>query len=423
MRIEEKDQVTTIHFPSCTYRETAKTVGLFLLLFPGLLMLWIGTSFDIAGAFWWYTFLFYALAGLGLWWVAGFEKKIEIHPERIYVKSSLFLPEYEYPVKEKMVLFIENYPWIQLVFPREYWRVSVGYPEDNEVFELIEEMNDFHSTKKIAGYLSCKLKLPVVDYTYQDQNEIIMYMAPEEVQLPFAWRVVKFPDLLEVGELPADKSVFEDIISTKKRIYKWSGFTTDSIINACIIAGVAVLTVAFGLVSAEPGALISLTFLVENQILYYLILLALLAHIFFLSGKRKKLELTPENLSYESKFFHFMMDNTEIPISRITEIRVKPCPGGFFLLIISPDKSLSLTTHHRGIANFGHLLWFCSRIQDFLLNNRTPELLSPSQKDVFDLELRKKKKFKKVEVEETSDKTPPEEGKEEVEKEPKDENS
>ena len=138
MRIKEQKDFTTIYFHSQQYKESSFLAAIGLLMFPGLLLMWIGLNFDTPDQYWTYVALFYAACSVFLFYTGSFEKKIEIHPERLYVKSSLFEPEYEYPVEDKMVILFENYPQIKLFLPKEHWRVSIGY--EKTVYELIEEV-------------------------------------------------------------------------------------------------------------------------------------------------------------------------------------------------------------------------------------------------------------------------------------------
>lgn len=378
---------------------TSGIIALLLLLVPGLPSLWISFNWELPTVFWTYLLIFYLIAGSILALIAGFEKKIEIHPDKIYVKDSIFFQEFEYPVKDKMVLMMENYPFIQVIFPREMWKLSVGYPDD--VFMLVQEINDHDTIRKIARILSKKFEIPLVDYTYVDQSDVVLFIQPENVDLPFPQRAVRFPDLLVFGELPGDKTIQEELVSSGKRIYRWTALNFAGVLRTLLIAGIAIVLILFGVVSSRADAVISIPVIGDDRVLYYLVVLWVLGKIAYESGVQKILTVDLEKITYRHLVFNYTIHEKEIDTGDVLEVRVKPTPKGFSMLIIGKDDTIDVRTHLGGINDFIHLLWLTGRVQDFLLDTRMPP-------DVLEMEKQKLrwrtagKKIKTVAREETT---------------------
>ncbi|MCD4785887.1 MAG: hypothetical protein K8T10_18875 [Candidatus Eremiobacteraeota bacterium] len=371
MHIETKGDITTIRYTSCEQIAKAKLAGFFLLLFPGIPLLSYGNYFEYVRGFWLYVTLFYVSAAVVLFLYGSYERKIEIHPERIYVKNYLLEAELEYPIKKgEMVLMIENSPYLQLIIPREKWRILIGYKD--EVFFFSEDIENYQQTREIVRLLSQKLDIPVIDYTYKDQSGIIMYLRPGDLDLPFTGRAVKFKDLLVTGEIPTRKAIHEEIISTRKKIYKWTAFTWRNLSMATLVAG-ALAFMTFADIISIKGGLIDAPFLFEKQNIYYLIGLGYLATLAYYSGIRKNLTLETDKFKYENIFFGKTVNKSEIDAAKIKEVRVKPSPRGFVCLVIAKDNFLELKAHSGGLEDFANLLWLTGKIQDFLLQNREPE--------------------------------------------------
>lgn len=368
MHIETKGDIKTIRYISCEQITKAKLAGLFLLLFPGIPLLIYGSYFKYVRGFWLYITLFYVSAAVVLFLYGSYERKIEIHPERIYVKNYLLESELEYPIKKgKMVLMIENYSYLQLIIPREKWRILIGYEDD--VFFFSEDIERYQQAREIVKLLSQKLDIPVIDYTYSDQAGIIMYLRPGDLDLPFNRRVVKFEDLLVVGEIPTRKAIYEEIVSNRKRIYKWTALTWRNLTMATLVAGALAFMTLADIISVK-GGLIDAPFLFEKQNIYYLIGLGYLATLAYYSGIRKILTLETDKFKYENIFFGRIVNKSEIETAKIEEVRVKPSSRGFVCLVIAKDNFLELKTHSGGLEDFANLLWLTGKIQDFLLQNR-----------------------------------------------------
>jgi len=370
LRIETKGDITTIRYISCEQITKAKIAGFIVLLFTGIPLFTFADYFEYVKGFWLYVALFYISVIIILLIYGSYERKIEIHPERMYVKNYFTEPELEYPVKKgKMVLMVENCPYLQLIIPREKWRIFIGYEDD--IFLFTEDIERYQQARKIVKLLSQKLDIPVVDYTYKDQTGMIMYLRPGDLDMPFTRRAVKFGDLLVVGEIPTKKAIYEEIISSRKKIYKWTAFTMRNLLMATFVAG-ALAFMTFADIISIRGGLLDVPFLFEKQNIYYLIGLGYLATLAYYSGIRKILTLETDRFTYENIFFGRTVNKQEIETANIEEVRVKPSPRGFVCLVIGKNDFMELRTYSGGLEDFANLLWLTGKIQDFLLQNREP---------------------------------------------------
>ena len=371
MRIKQKGEVTTITYVAKEQIEKAKMIGLFLLAFPGLPILMVGSWFPEIPGYKTYVGLFYLLAVIGLLLLGSFERKIEIHPERIYVKDYILSKEKEFKIiKDKMVLMLENDPFVQFFIPMENWRLSIGTPDGIKVFT--DDVNDYFYIRKITKIISEKLNLPVVDYTYQDQNDIVMFLMPGEVDMAFSQRVIKFPDLLVVGDLPGDKLIREEIKTPREFLYLWTPFSWNRFVMISLTAGVVALLVFMGIIGAKDS-LIDIPLLQDNTVIYYIILLVYLAALTYHSAVKKTLFLNCKNIEYTERFFGFKLKDKIIKTDEVEEVRLKPSPAGFITLVIGEEKMLSMQSHFGGMTDFANMLWLTGKVQDFLLKNRGNE--------------------------------------------------
>lgn len=368
MHITTRGDVTTIRYVAREQKEKARFFGFLLIALPGIFLIILGKFILLPTPVYIYIILYYMAVVVGMLLFGTYERKIEIHPERIYVKNHILEPELEYPIdKRKMVLILENLPFVQVIIPREEWRISLGY--EDCVYYFASDLNDYRQIRQIAALLAEKLNLPVVDYTYQDQLEVIMFYTPGTFEMPFEERAVKFREMLMVGELVEEQAIFEDIISTTKRIYKWTPFTKYNIIASILVGGSCFFLVFLGVVGAGDS-LFSIPFLNDNQILYNIIILGFLGALAFFSSIRKELTLELEKFHYVRTFFNSKTKDEIIHTHEIQEVRLKPSPRGFVLMIIGKNEMMELRTHLGGIIDFANLLWLTRKIQDYLLEIR-----------------------------------------------------
>jgi len=379
LHVQTKARVTTIRYVAGEQIEKAKMLGLFLMSFPGLPILLIGTYFETFPGYWNYVLMFYFLTAVGLLFYGSYERKIEIHPERIYVKNYLFVKEKEFPVKKnKMVLMLENSPYVQVIIPREKSRILVGY-EDRICF-FSEDFERGSEMRKIVSLLSKKFHIPVIDYTYEIQNEIILHLMPGELEMPFATRAVKYPDILVVGELPGEQGILEERKSSGEWIYNWTALTLKNFISSTILAAALAIMVILGIVGVKDS-LFDIPFLPDSRIIYYMILMGYLGSIAYYSGIRKTLILKLDYIQYIIRFFGFKAKNVKISTAGVREVRARPIPGGFASIIIGKEGTIRMKTHMGGLYDFANLLWLTGRIQDFLLKNRETFPADKNQND------------------------------------------
>lgn len=369
MHIKHKGDVTTIRYIAVEQIEKAKIFGILLLIFPGVPLLMTGDYLSSIPGSRTYVLLFYFASLVALLFYGSYERKVEIHPERIYVKNYITERELEFPVKKhKMVLMVENEPFVQVIIPREKWRILVAY--ENETLFFSEDLNDCFCIGKTVKILSEKLNLPVVDYTYQDQNDIIMYYMPGEAGMPFAARASRYPDLILLGDEPSKNSIKEEIISFSARKYLWSPMTMNRFVTITLTAGFFGVMVLIKVIGVAES-LIDLPVFYDNGVLLTIIFLAYLASLTYNSGIRKTLELSGDKVRYSEIFFGQKLKETVLSTPTIEEVRLKPVPGGFATFITGRENIIKLTTHHGGMQDFAGLLWLTGRIQDFLLKNRS----------------------------------------------------
>jgi hypothetical protein len=368
LQIEEMGEVIRIRFKSQRNVENAKALGILLVIFPGLPFMWAGLNFSAPFSYWIYLFLVYATLAVLLFFYAQFRAMVEIHPERIYVKSDFISSTYEFPVKEKMVLMYENFPWIQLVIPRETWRISIGY--EDGVFPMMEELDDCLVLHRIVEIISGRFNTPLVDYTYQDQLDLVMFLKPEEISLPFSRRAAKFPDLIVIGELGDITGIKEEIISTEKKVYTWTPFGFESVGRILVIGLLLALIVWLNIISTKHDALMSLSFLREDAVLYYAILLWVLGSLAYYSGLRSRLTLSADNFTYEESIFRFLVEKKAISAEAVQEVRMKPSTRGFVLLLSAGEDCIIIKNQQGLTGDFMPLLWLTERVQDYLFENR-----------------------------------------------------
>jgi hypothetical protein len=266
-----------------------------------------------------------------------------------------------------MALLFENYPFVQVCIPRENWRLLMGY-EDKTLF-LTEDMESQAIMRQVVSTISGKFDIPVVDYTYADQTGIVMYLKPSEVNLPFADRAVRFPDILILGESPDDKTIFEEIISSRKKSYVWTTFTWHNIIHTSLMAGSFAALVALGFIGVDD-CLIDVKFMGENRNIYNLILVIYLGSLAYSSSIKKTLTLDADKITYTLQFFGRPVIKEVFEIPQIREVRLKPSTNGFLCQIMDDKRILSLRTHAGGLNDFVNLLWLTEKVQDFILENR-----------------------------------------------------
>ena len=369
MQIKQKGDVTTIRYIAVEQIEKAKFIGFLLLMFPGIPLFLAGDYLSSFPGFRTYVLLFYFASLVVLLFYGSYERKVEIHPERIYVKNYITEKELEFPVKkDKMVLMIENEPFVQVIIPREKWRILIAY--ENETLFFSEDFNDCFCIRSIVKKLSEKLNLPVVDYTYQDQNDIIMYYMPGEIGMPFTERATRYSDLIILGEEPSGNTINEEIISFNHRRYLWSPLTMSRFVMISLVAGFFAVMVLIRVIGVAES-LIDLPMFYDNGVLLTFILLIYLGFLAYQSGIRKTLELSSDKVRYSEIFFGMKLKETVLTTSGIEEVRLKPVPGGFATLITGSENLIRLMTHQGGMQDFGSLLWLTGRIQDFLLKNRS----------------------------------------------------
>lgn len=369
MQIKQKGDVTTIRYIAVEQIEKAKLIGIMLLAFPGIPLFLAGDYLSSIPGFRTYVMLFYLASIVALLFYGSYERKVEIHPERIYVRNYMTEKELEFPVKKgKMVLMLENEPSVQVVIPREKWRILIAY--ENETFFFTEDFNESFCIRKIVKILSNKLNLPVVDYTYQDQNDIIMYYMPGEIDMPFPERATRYPDLILLGDMAVENAIKEKVTSFSSRKYLWSPLTMNRFIMISLIAGFFAVMVLIRVIGVAES-LIDLPIFYDNGVMLTFIMLAYLGTLAYQSGIIKTLELDGDKIRYSEIFFGMKLKETVLSTSGIEEVRLKPVPGGFAILISGKENTIRLMTHYGGMQDFGSLLWLTGRIQDFLLKNRS----------------------------------------------------
>ncbi len=371
MHIKQKGDVTTLRYIAVEQIEKAKFIGVVLLMFPGIPLFLSGDYLSSIPGIRTYVFLFYLVSIVALLFYGSYERKVEIHPERIYVKNYITDRELEFPVrKSKMVLMLENEPSVQVVIPREKWRILIAY--ENETLFFSEDFDDCFNSRKIVKILSEKLDLPVVDYTYQDQNDIIMYYMPGEMGMPFTDRATRYSDLILLGDEPPGNAVKEEIISFNNRKYLWSPLTMSRFVMISLVAGFFAVMVLIRVIGVAES-IIDLPIFYDNGVMLTFIFLIYLGVLAYHSGIRKILVLGSDKVRYCEIFFGMKLKETTLTTSGIEEVRLKPVPGGFAALITGKENIIKLMTHQGGMQDFGILLWFTGRIQDFLLKNRSSE--------------------------------------------------
>lgn len=371
MQIKQKGDITTIRYIAVEQIEKAKLIGFLLLIFPGIPLIWAGDYLSSIPGSWTYVLLFYFASLVVMLFYGSYERKVEIHPERIYVKNYITERELEFPVKKgKMVLMLENEPFVQLIIPREKWRILIAYEDETLFFS--EDFNDCFSIRKIVKILSEKMNLPVVDYTYQDQNDIIMYYMPGEIGMTFTERATRYSDLILLGDMPAGNAIKEEVTSFSSRKYLWTPLTMNSFVMISLVAGFFAVMVLIRVIGVAES-LIDLPIFYDNGVMLNFILLTYLGVLAYKSGIRKILELGTDKIRYSEIFFGMKLKETALSTSGIEEVRLKPVPGGFATLITGRENIIRLMTHQGGMHDFGSLLWLTGRIQDFLLKNRSTE--------------------------------------------------
>lgn len=369
MKVEKKGDITIIRFISREQIEKTKFRALVLLALPGLFMLLLGNFITLPAGSQNVIIPFFLLCLLLSALSVAYNKRIEIHPEYIYIKDHPLKKERRFPVKKnKTVLMLDSFPFVDTIIPREKWRLLMGY--DDGIFCFLEDINDYNTIRRTASILSDIFHLPVVDYTYSSQHDIVMFLEPGELNLPFIRRAVRFPELIIVGEIPEGHTIYEEIITPTEWKYNWTAFTARNIITAAATGGLASLLVWRGIIGSESYSIFYLPEVFEKPFLYNIIFIAVLGFFAYYSSLRKDLFLRINELKYQCVIMGRAISTISIPPHKILEIRVKPSPAGFALMIISTDKILTLRTHHGGIKDFVSLLWLSERIQDFLLTNR-----------------------------------------------------
>lgn len=391
MKITESDQVTTIKFYSRTYTENAKLAAGIFVAFPAFVV-----SYGyFTGVFSREVFLgaltFFIIAAAVLLFIGFSQREIEIHPEMIHVKGMPLSPAYEFPVKDKMTLILENVPEIQFTFvPREVWRVCIGY--EDGIYEIVSEIGDHVTIRRVVELISKKLGLMIVDYTYQDQTGLVMFHKPGETGMPFSTRATKYPDLLVVGEVKPEKMVATEQISPREMKYLWTPFSLEVIASVGLALGIFVLMIWIDLIGVSRDALLSLPWLGEKKLLYYAVILLFLAYLSYLSGIRNTLYLRTDRIQFIVKNLGLEIHRREIDTANVTEVRLKPSPKGFVLMITGLKKAMEIYAFPAKKSDFHILLWLTEKVQEFLLSNR--------------------------DVQERHSKTPPEDGEEKQDGEP-----
>ncbi|MCE1248498.1 MAG: hypothetical protein LWY06_17815 [Firmicutes bacterium] len=368
MYIKTKGDVTTIRFLSKDHMELAKFLIFLILLFFGTPLVLIGKILPVPPFYWNSILIFFGIVFAGIGFIAFFEKKIEIHPDRIFVKNSMFGGERVLPVVPgKMAILFENFPFIQVCIPRENWQIYIGY-EDKTLF-LTEDIDRQEIFRQIVSTISTRFCVPVIDYTYADQTDTVLFLKPEEVNMPFSLRAVKFPQLLMLGESPGERSIFEEIVSNRNKSYSWTTFTWYNIIRTSIIAGAFAVLVMIGVIGVNDS-LVDIKFMGENRNIYNLIFVVYLGSLAYYSGIKKTLDLIGEKLVYTLFFLGKVVYRQEFEIAKIQEVRMKPTPGGFTCKVMDEKRILTLKTHTGGLNDFANLLWLTEKIQSYILENR-----------------------------------------------------
>lgn len=368
MQVSEKGDITTISYQSRTWRQNVRAGALLLLLSSLLLLVWADLGSGLPAAAWIAAAAFYSSSAAVLWYFWGYRKSVEIHPENVFVMALPLFSPTRFPVGKSIVVMLENFPHMQAGFPRESWRVSLGYPEG--VFFFAEEESDHQAMRQLAHQLSRRLKAPLADYTYADQAGIVMFFQWDEHDMSFAERAIRFPGLIMLGEVSPGGSVSEEIISSREKIYRWTPFTMELVFRHLLLAVSASLVVLFNIISTHPEALISIPYLKDDWIIYDLIIFWLLAKMAYFSAMKSWMHLCPGEVSLKISLFSWTAAQKALKAGDVTEVRMKPTPRGFALLIITENDCIEIYGHQGWRGDFPILMWLTEKVQDFLLQNR-----------------------------------------------------
>ncbi len=368
IKIKDLDQLTVISFSSGSIRENLTLAFPFLIILPVILALWAWSAWKMPPIV--LMSLCFLILSLGfilvmLW---KFQRRIEVHPEAIYIQHYPLTPMERFPRTDDMVLMMENHPVVHLGIPREIWALSIGNRDGIRL--LVEEINDHRTILDLADCLSRRLGLHVVDYTYIDQLQQVMFYSPGELLMPFTQRVLRYPDLLVIGELDPGEIIREEEHTSSRRSYMWYPCSVEFLGRTLLTGILCAGLVWFNVVSTRADALVNIPFSGGDDALYSAIILYFSCLIVIKSGLQRCLELNEKEILLRRWFLMIEGKSCSLELASICHIRMKPSPRGLVLLIISREKTLQIYVGLSFKEDLKVLLWLTEKIQDFLLQNR-----------------------------------------------------
>lgn len=286
------------------------------------------------------------LALIGLHLILNSRKKIAILQEKIIIKDGTFKPKITFKFEKKDIYIkLKNYEMFLKAHPVEFWQISLVRGKHEYLID--KRPNHQLEMRGLAEALAKSIGCPFLDTSHEEE----IMISPEDLDLPFKERVLKYPQLAGIPIKRPSTIYLKIKDSPEGKTFIW-GIASSKLFLEFLIGGALLLVLSFIPFSTNSPSYYQRCVQSDNFFSYYAFGIIILSIIIIFGRYRASLQLGKDKINFKEKLWGIPYSLKVIPAEEVEEINLYIGMRGPMVQVVSDKKIINLRIYNQENARW-----------------------------------------------------------------------